>query len=77
MRSISSRAWTDCEPVVSQPAPDSAVSTRGAKNPSATATTTQADEHDAEVGRGVAAEPADRSDARGHAATDLSDSGFR
>ena len=30
----------------------------------------------AEVARGVAAQPADRADARGHAVTDLSDSGF-
>src|SRR5262249_53001017 len=33
------RAWTDCDPVASQPAPDNAVSTRGARKPSATATT--------------------------------------
>ena len=40
--SISCRAWTDCEPVVSHPAPERAVSTRGAKNPSTTAITSQA-----------------------------------
>ena len=32
------RACTDCEPVASQPAPDSAFSTRGARHPSASAT---------------------------------------
>ena len=35
-----------------------------------------ADQDDAEVGRGVATEAADRADARGHAVTDLSDSDF-
>ncbi len=40
--SIASRAATDCEPVASQPAPESAFSTRGAKNPSTTATSAQA-----------------------------------
>ena len=39
---ISERAATDCDPVASQPAPESAVSTRGARNPSPTARTTQA-----------------------------------
>ena len=40
--SIALRAATDSEPVASQPAPDSAVSTLGAKTPSATATSAQA-----------------------------------
>ena len=40
--SIALRAATDCEPVASQPAPDSAVSTFGAKTPRPTATSTQA-----------------------------------
>jgi hypothetical protein len=35
------RACTDCEPEASQPAPDSAVSTRGAKNPKTTAMSSQ------------------------------------
>jgi hypothetical protein len=39
--SMLSRAATDSEPVASQPAPDSAVSTFGAKTPSATATSSQ------------------------------------
>ena len=39
--SIALRAATDSEPVASQPAPDSAVSTRGAKAPSTTATNAQ------------------------------------
>ena len=37
-----SRTCTDSDPLACQPAPDSAVSTRGAKKPSATATTAQA-----------------------------------
>ena len=41
-RWISVRAWTDSEPFACQPAPESAVSTFGAKTPSATATTAQA-----------------------------------
>ena len=40
--SIALRAATDSEPVASQPAPDSAVSTLGANKPSTTATSTQA-----------------------------------
>ena len=36
------RACTDCEPLACQPAPESAVSTRGAKEPNATAIATQA-----------------------------------
>ncbi len=40
--SIALRAATDSEPVASQPAPDSAVSTFGAKTPSTTATSAQA-----------------------------------
>ncbi len=54
----------DCEPLASQPAPESAVSTRGAKNPSTTATE-PSDEHRAKMGGGVAAEPADRAHGRG------------
>ena len=38
LRWICSRAWTDSEPSACQPAPDSAVSTFGAKAASATAT---------------------------------------
>ncbi len=37
-----SRACTDCEPESSQPAPESAVSTRGARTPRPTTTTAQA-----------------------------------
>ena len=37
-----SRAWTDCEPESSQPAPESAVSTRGASTPSEMTMTAQA-----------------------------------
>ena len=40
--STSWRACTDCEPVASHPAPERAVSTRGAKKPKPTAMTTQA-----------------------------------
>ena len=41
-RSIRARACTDCEPESCQPAPERAVSTRGARTPSPSATTTQA-----------------------------------
>ena len=62
---MSSRAWTDSEPVASQPAPDSAVSTRGARTPERERDDGPRHEDDAEVGGGVAAEPADRPDVRG------------
>ena len=39
---MSRRACTDSDPDASQPAPESACSTRGAKAPSASAATTQA-----------------------------------
>ncbi len=42
LRSASSRACTDSEPVASQPAPDSACSTRGASAPRPSATTAHA-----------------------------------
>ena len=61
--SISWRACTDCEPVASQPAPESAFSTRGARKPSPSATTAQPI-RTTEVGRRVAAEPADSGRAR-------------
>ena len=70
-RSTSSRAATDCEPVASQPAPESACSTRGAKTPRPTATTTQAVATSAEV-RAPSSGRAGRSVRLGHRADSLS-----
>ena len=49
-------------PVVSQPAPESAVSTRGARKPEPEGDQRPGGQHAAEVGRRVAAQPADRPD---------------